>query len=452
MITRRRSRGATSGVTAPVRPEGERLCPAGHDFLTISARPRQLLDHVTKALRQDRRSAGCSGRGMLVRSDRPNWRLGRDDGVRRDDCHRRCRRTDLDGPGWLTTGGTGGATVTGGHSGTGGAATGGATGSGGQTGTGGTGGQAGGRGRGHGQTGGRPALVARVANPGTDGRFGVDGRPGGRRREDGQRRRCRGRWLAGGGRDPAHGLELVEQLWMQPQRDADQGSRRHHCFERHGGGWISVRQHRRLLDERSRLERQSQWDTSKFPSGIPSLATYVHGKGLKLGIYESPCHHLRGQDRRGRTRGPGRQDVCLLGCRLSEVRPLRRADDQLHDDARRAHRDGSSHLLQHQPGLRLWLLRSAQLLGRRAEGLQHVAHRVRHQRQLGLVYRPHRYRQAAGPVRGPGPLERSRHARGRQRNVGRRGSLALRDVGDAGGAAHRRERHPLDERDDQRPS
>ena len=31
-----------------------------------------------------------------------------------------------------------------------------------------------------------------------------------------------------------------------------------------------------------------QWDTSKFPSGIPSLATYVHGKGLKLGIYESP--------------------------------------------------------------------------------------------------------------------------------------------------------------------
>jgi alpha-galactosidase len=31
-----------------------------------------------------------------------------------------------------------------------------------------------------------------------------------------------------------------------------------------------------------------QWDTSKFPSGIPALATYVHGKGLKLGIYESP--------------------------------------------------------------------------------------------------------------------------------------------------------------------
>jgi alpha-galactosidase len=31
-----------------------------------------------------------------------------------------------------------------------------------------------------------------------------------------------------------------------------------------------------------------QWNTSKFPSGIPSLATYVHGKGLKIGIYETP--------------------------------------------------------------------------------------------------------------------------------------------------------------------
>ena len=31
-----------------------------------------------------------------------------------------------------------------------------------------------------------------------------------------------------------------------------------------------------------------QWNTSKFPSGIPALAEYVHGKGLKLGIYEVP--------------------------------------------------------------------------------------------------------------------------------------------------------------------
>jgi Alpha galactosidase A/Alpha galactosidase C-terminal beta sandwich domain len=31
-----------------------------------------------------------------------------------------------------------------------------------------------------------------------------------------------------------------------------------------------------------------QWNASKFPSGIPALASYVHGKGLKIGIYETP--------------------------------------------------------------------------------------------------------------------------------------------------------------------
>lgn len=31
-----------------------------------------------------------------------------------------------------------------------------------------------------------------------------------------------------------------------------------------------------------------RWNTSKFPSGIPALAEYVHQKGLKLGIYETP--------------------------------------------------------------------------------------------------------------------------------------------------------------------
>jgi alpha-galactosidase len=31
-----------------------------------------------------------------------------------------------------------------------------------------------------------------------------------------------------------------------------------------------------------------RWNSSKFPSGIPALADYVHTKGLKLGIYETP--------------------------------------------------------------------------------------------------------------------------------------------------------------------
>jgi alpha-galactosidase len=31
-----------------------------------------------------------------------------------------------------------------------------------------------------------------------------------------------------------------------------------------------------------------RWNTQKFPAGIPALADYIHGKGLKLGIYEVP--------------------------------------------------------------------------------------------------------------------------------------------------------------------
>ena len=31
-----------------------------------------------------------------------------------------------------------------------------------------------------------------------------------------------------------------------------------------------------------------RWNTSRFPSGIPALADYIHGKGLKIGIYEVP--------------------------------------------------------------------------------------------------------------------------------------------------------------------
>jgi alpha-galactosidase len=31
-----------------------------------------------------------------------------------------------------------------------------------------------------------------------------------------------------------------------------------------------------------------RWNKTKFPSGIPALAEYIHGKGLKVGIYETP--------------------------------------------------------------------------------------------------------------------------------------------------------------------
>jgi alpha-galactosidase len=31
-----------------------------------------------------------------------------------------------------------------------------------------------------------------------------------------------------------------------------------------------------------------KWNATKFPGGIPALADYIHGKGLKIGIYETP--------------------------------------------------------------------------------------------------------------------------------------------------------------------
>ena len=31
-----------------------------------------------------------------------------------------------------------------------------------------------------------------------------------------------------------------------------------------------------------------RWNATKFPAGIPALADYIHGKGLKIGIYEVP--------------------------------------------------------------------------------------------------------------------------------------------------------------------
>ncbi|MGD0835736.1 MAG: glycoside hydrolase family 27 protein, partial [Polyangia bacterium] len=46
-----------------------------------------------------------------------------------------------------------------------------------------------------------------------------------------------------------------------------------------------------------------QWNTTEFPDGIAKLADYVHGKGLKLGIYETPANTTCA----GKTGGEGHQ-------------------------------------------------------------------------------------------------------------------------------------------------
>ncbi len=64
--------------------------------------------------------------------------------------------------------------------------------------------------------------------------------------------------------------------------------------------------------------------TTKFPD-MKALADYVHGKGLKLGIYSSPgpktCAGFEGSLW---ARRAGREDLCSVGYRLPEVRSVRR--------------------------------------------------------------------------------------------------------------------------------
>jgi alpha-galactosidase len=62
-------------------------------------------------------------------------------------------------------------------------------------------------------------------------------------------------FVSEGLRDAGYKYLVIDDAWMEAKRDAD-------------SGLVTV--------------------TSKFPSGIKSLGDYVHGKGLKLGIYACP--------------------------------------------------------------------------------------------------------------------------------------------------------------------
>jgi len=46
-----------------------------------------------------------------------------------------------------------------------------------------------------------------------------------------------------------------------------------------------------LWEADERVDGRLTWDRDKFPSGIPALADYVHGKGLKFGIYSCAGTH-----------------------------------------------------------------------------------------------------------------------------------------------------------------
>ena len=131
---------------------------------------------------------------------------------------------------------------------------------------------------------------------------------------------------------------------------------------------------------------------------------------LFLGRHED----LPGAARLARSRGGRRQQVRRVGRRLPQVRQLQQREATGH---RAVHRDGQR-AQGHRTADRVFALRMGreQAVGMGTPGGRHaVAHHRRHQRPLELDDRHPRQAGWSGEVFRPRRLERSRHARGRQR-------------------------------------
>src|SRR5450631_4278552 len=197
------------------------------------------------------------------------------------------------GTGGSATGGTGGSSANGGNSGTGGLATGGTPGTGVQPGT---GGQAGSGTGGRQQTGGTTGSGGAAGAGGAGGQAGRGGAAGS---VSSGGKGGGGSTGTGGGTGGSAGAPAVAATppmgwnsWntfgCSPSESLVKGVA--DTFV--SSGMAAVGYQYVNIDDCWMSGRDSsgnlQWDTSKFPSGIPALATYVHGKGLKLGIYETP--------------------------------------------------------------------------------------------------------------------------------------------------------------------
>ena len=212
----------------------------------------------------------------------------------------------------------------------------------------------------------------------------------------------------------AHGVEQLEQVRLQRQRDADQGGRRRDGLVRPEGRRLPVRRDRRLLAGVARRER----DDRARPGALQGRDEGAGG----LRPLEGPevrrllgrrRAHLRGAPGQQRLRGGGRPPVRGVGRGLPEVRLVqhrrRRSEDRLPDDEGRAEGDGAADPLQHvrvgaQPAVDLGARRRA-----------HLAHDRRHLGSLGQLHAPARPAGRPGEVRGSRRLERPGHAGGRQR-------------------------------------
>ena len=79
-----------------------------------------------------------------------------------------------------------------------------------------------------------------------------------------------------------------------------------------------------VIDDCWQVRRDDQGkivaDPERFPGGMKALADYVHGKGLKFGLYSDAGTQTCGAARQQGPRGPGRADLRRMGSRLPEVR------------------------------------------------------------------------------------------------------------------------------------
>jgi hypothetical protein len=220
-------------------------------------------------------------------------------------------------------GGAGGSTGSGGNTGTGGSGTGGATGTGGTTGAGGTSGTGGKTGAGgttgsggaapsggrsgtggSAGTGGNSAAGGITGSGGTTaiggGSGGRDGGPGGATGRDAAAGGAAGTGQGGttggagtGGSTivaatPPMGWNSWNNFGCNPSEDLIKKT----ADAMVSSGMAAVGYQYVNIDDCWMSGRSGsgelQWDTAKFPSGMPALAEYIHGKGLKLGIYETP--------------------------------------------------------------------------------------------------------------------------------------------------------------------
>ena len=208
-----------------------------------------------------------------------------------------------------SSGGDGGTTASGGATGSGGASSGGAGGTGGTIGS--TGGTGGGKGcaTGAGGTGGAAGTGGKAGSTGSGGRAGTTG-SGGTSATGGTAGAQAGSGGGGGGAAGSAGSSgtlagtppMGWNSWNAFDCNINEAKIKAAADALVSSGMKDAGYQYVDVDDCWMNGRDAsgniQWDTTKFPSGIASLASYVHGKGLKFGIYSAPntgtCQGLYG--------------------------------------------------------------------------------------------------------------------------------------------------------------